>query len=168
MLPQGRRRMNIGVRVNTGGRAAGLFDPLGTQWAIFDLSLGLWNATRAVLSAQGDDAGRFYAVAIEVQPKRYTHHSQVTGTPGELFKSEDLVTPRPWNAYLDYHFVGRERGSEHSLDEVADLQSSFTVLALQDDATVQRQHDSRIFCRRIGMRQAAANRAARPNWKMAD
>jgi hypothetical protein len=51
MLPQGRRRMNIGVRVNTGGRAAGLFDPVGTQRAIFDLSFGLWNATRTVLSA---------------------------------------------------------------------------------------------------------------------
>jgi hypothetical protein len=75
MLSKRSRRMNVGVRVNALGRTAGIFDPLGTQWAIFDLSFGLWNAARTVLPAQGDDAGRFYALTIEVETKRYSHHS---------------------------------------------------------------------------------------------
>ena len=95
MLSQGCRRVNVGVCVNADRRAAGIFNPLVSQLMLFDCCLCLWNAARSVLSAQGDDTGRFHAFAVEVETKCYSHHSQISGTSCELFESENLVVTRP-------------------------------------------------------------------------
>ena len=63
---------------------------------------------------------------------------------------------------------GREIDGEEILEEVARLDDPRAARAVDVDARVERQHDRRIVGRRIRVREAAAERAAVADLRIAD
>ena len=87
-------------------------------------------------------------------------HGEVAGAPARLEKAETRVTRQKRDVAFRHKLVGGKRCRHDALEEIRRRYRTETARAAGDDRRIQRCRHQAPFRRRIGMRQAPAERAA--------
>ena len=123
-------------------------------------ALGFGNAPRIGFGAADrkprlDDFSAFDAVGGERRG-----HGEIAGAAAELVKAATRVGGKHRQPRLDQQFIVAQRRRHDALEEIARRDGALAARALGQNLAVERRQHQRPFGRWIGVRQAAAERAA--------
>src|SRR5204862_2707797 len=107
----------------------------------------------------GSDAEESQA-DLRIQAMRRKPHAGIVAlSPGKLVKGTLASCGKLGS---DQNFVRLEVGLEQTLEEIRRLRAPLALLSLNHQCRIERERARRVLGRRVGERQAAAERAAVP------
>ncbi len=101
------------------------------------------------------DLAAFDAIGAERRGER-----EIAGAATELVKAATRLGAKHRQPRFDQQFVVAQRRRHDALEEIARRDDALAARALGQNLAVERDQHQRPFGRRIGMREAAAERAA--------